>query len=479
MNLPPEIDSENLLDAVDYEKAINNDSEESIQILIDLGEKEFNKLDKSLALQLIEIFEILMPGNGEIATILWSSAVLTAKGKPNMGIIKGDPGQGKTVLMEYILDFIPKRHIERINDATEASLFDDTKPIDYLDKKIVYLGDLGDKRGFEKTLAARKVLRTLQTDGEYSRKISEKQKDEHGVQNWKTTHKKLSGKPAAWWTSVREDADMQDQDRAIIATTNLEKEDEIKYIIQHMGKTSKTDKIIKETKENWIPKIHAIFEYLLSLDIEAVIPWNLQDMDYKFRDLNRLISLSEMMAIINLNYRKIQDEFVIVQKEDIELIARFLDEGKGQLPKTVIKRLIEVYNKYPPMTKFTRDDVAALFPDTYDSAQKGRSNVYRDILKPVLESFNILIDKGTKNEMIENLLLVEEKDVKPYEYYFKALAVDNKKSKELFIDKLNGSFSLDLPPIDERMLQEEYGIILMSRDDEKDVEGFEKFEDLK
>lgn len=471
LDLPPDVDPDSILDDVDYEKAVREDN---VQALCTIGKKEFNKLDKPLSQQLTEIFNVLFPGNGEIAVIFWASSLATAQGKPNIAIIKGDPGQGKTVLMDYIIDFIPERHVERINDASEAALFDNTKSNDYLDKKIVYLGDLGDRRGFEKTLAARKVLRTLQTDGHYSRKIKEKQKDEDGVQNWTTIYEELIGKPAAWWTSVREDADMQDQDRAIIATTNLEKADEIRYIIQHIGKSSKTGQKIKETIETWKPRIHAIFEYLVNQRVEAVIPYNLQDMNYKFRDLNRLVTLSEMMAIINQNYRIKRDNYVIVGEEDIKLIARFLDEGTGNLSKTVINRLIKIYDRYPPITTFTRDDVVSLFSDTYDSLQTGRSNVYRDLLKPVLENFNYVKDEGNGDKKIVNLLLDENKDKKPYEYYFKALSTDNNKGRTSFISKLNGTFDLELPPIDEKMLRDEYDIIFIADSDKKLIDDMTK-----
>lgn len=432
LDLPPDIDPDSILDDVDYEKAVEEDNTQTLYLM---GKKEFNKLDKPLSQQLTEIFEILMPGNGEIATIFWASAVATVQGNPNMGIIKGNQGEGKTVLMDYIITFIPERYVERINDATEAALFDNTKPMNYLDKKIVYLGDLGDKRGFEKTLSARKVLRTLQTDGHYSRKIKEKQKDEHGVQNWTTIYEELIGKPAMYFTTVREDADMQDQDRAIIATTNLEKADEIKYIIQHIGKNSKTGKKIKETIEIWKPKLQAIFEYLVSQQLEAVIPYNLQDMNYKFRDLNRLVTLSEMMAIINQKFRKRYDDFILVEKEDIELIAKFLNEGTGQLSQVVLKRLTELYDKYTDKRSFTRDDVVSLFPDTYSSLPGGTSNAYRDILKPA----------------IDVKLITEDKSQRPYIYIFFGG----------FKEKINEKqFNLDLPEIDAYMLQKEYDIIL-------------------
>lgn len=395
LNLPPEVDPNNILDDVDYEKANEESTEENIQILIDRGQKEFNKLDKPLSEQLTEIFEILMPGNGEISTILWASAIATVQGNPNMGIITGNPGEGKTILMDYILDFIPERHILRMNDLTESGLFQtaNIKGIYYLDKKIVYLGDLGDKKGFEKTLTARKILRTLQTDGYFARTISEKSKSEDNLVVWEALEQILMGKPAMWFSTVREDGDAQDKDRSIVCTTNLEKEKEIKYIIQHIkNPKSRTGKTIRDTIGHWKPILHSIFEYLASKEINVIIPWDLSEMDYKFRDIDRLVTLAGLLAIINLPYHDTYNEYILASEFDIITIAKFLKEGNADLSAVVMKRLNILYKTYKG-NDFTRMDAVLTFPDTYPADGTGTANIYRDILKPAVKAGFIQEDK--------------------------------------------------------------------------------------
>lgn len=392
LELPPDIDPNSILDDVDYEKAQNEDD---IQTLYTLGEKEFNKLDKPLSQQLTEIFEILMPGNGEIATIFWTSAIGTVLGNPNMGIITGNPGEGKTILMEYILEFIPKRHILRMNDLTESGLFQtvNEKGTNYLDRKIVYLGDLGDKRGFEKTLPARKILRTLQTDGYFARTISEKSKNKDNIMVWEAQEQILTGKPAMWFTTVREDGDAQDKDRSIICTTNLEKDKEIKYIIQH-GKNprSRTGKKIIDTVNHWKPILCAIFEYIVSNEINVIIPWDISELDYKFRDMDRLITLTQLLAIIDKPYHETYNEYILAGEGDIITVAKFLKESSADLSAVVMKRLKILYETYKN-NDFSRMDAVLTFPDTYSADGTGTANIYRDILKPAVKAGFIQEDK--------------------------------------------------------------------------------------
>ena len=428
LDLPPDVDPDNIMDDIDYEKAVEEDN---AQTLYTIGKKEFDKLDKPLSQQLTEIFEILMPGNGEIATIFWTSAIGTVLGNPNMGIITGNPGEGKTILMDYILNFIPKRHVLRMNDLTESGLFQtaNVKGINYLDKKIVYLGDLGDRRGFEKTLPARKILRTLQTDGYFARTISEKRKDENNLMVWEAQEQILTGKPAMWFSTVREDGDAQDKDRSIICTTNLEKEKEIKYIIQHIkNPKSKTGKKIRDTISHWQPILCAIFEYIISNDVDVIIPWDISELDYKFRDIDRLITLTQLLALINKPYHDTYNNYILANEWDITAVAKFLNEGNADLSAVVMKRLKILYGNYKH-NDFSRMDAVLTFPDTYPTGSIGNTaSIYRDILQPAIKAG----------------FIQEDKDGRQFIYNF-------------IQSPTNTKFTLDLPEIDWEMIKEEYG----------------------
>ena len=93
-------------------------------------------------------------------------------GNPIIVIVKGDPGTGKTQITSIIKDSIPERHIIKLNNATESSLFGrgNIEGTNYPDKKIFYLGDLGDKNAMTHTAPYRKHIRELLSDGETNKR---------------------------------------------------------------------------------------------------------------------------------------------------------------------------------------------------------------------------------------------------------------------------------------------------------------------
>lgn len=76
-----------------------------------------------------------------------ASLPIKCNGKPIIVIVKGDPGTRKTQITSSIKDSIPTKHIIKLNNATESSLFGrrNIEGTNYPDKKIFYLSDLGDK----------------------------------------------------------------------------------------------------------------------------------------------------------------------------------------------------------------------------------------------------------------------------------------------------------------------------------------------
>ena len=385
---------------------------------IEEGKTLFENLGKPLSEYLIEIFEKLMPGDGLIGAILWASGLATVKGEPQITVLKGNPGEGKTVLMKYILKAIPDEHIIRMNVATEASLFNNagTKGIDYLDKKIVYLGDLGDKNGFKSTLGMRKILRELQSDGYFCRDKNEKIKNIDGVVEWEPVFQELKGRPGMWFTTVREDMDHQEEDRSIIATTNLKYSKEIKYIMMHIGKDNKTGRMIQSIIDNELKDLKKIFRYLIQCDIKPIIPWPIHKLDqYKFRDLDRLISLSGILTMLDYPYRETYREFHLVGDDDLFRIAKFMYEGSGDLSDLVMKRLHALFEIYG-YNWFTRSDAVALFSDSYSQ----NNNLARDILTPAVKAGILEEDKDERNRYIYTF----EKDWKKDDFKFKVPEID-------------------------------------------------------
>lgn len=389
------------------EKELRREEEEKEEVLLEIemnreeGKRLFENLEVPLSQYVEDVFEKLFPGNGKLAVIYWASALATVQGQPQMAIIRGNPGEGKSVLMEYILEAIPERFvIDNLKGAKEPTLYNliDIEGEDYLDGKIVYLGDLGDKNGFKNTLEMRNILREMQTEGQAKRPVNKKVKTEEGVQDWKPVYQNLYGKPAMWFTTVRNDADKQDLDRSIVSTTNLQMAKSTKRIMRYIDTPTKTGRHLNYVINVELRNLKYIFEYLSELELDIFVPYKIEDMEYLFRDTGRIIKLSSMITLLDHPYREVYKDVILVGHEDIKRIARFLYEESGKLNNTVLKNLDKLYQIYGKTGIFGRDDAFKLFTDTYSDT----SNMARDLLNPAIE---------------ENILSINDERI-PYKYQF-------------------------------------------------------------
>ena len=379
--------------------------------LKDLGRKILLSFDGDVTNRAILLFDELHPGNGKNIFLGWLSMLSSVMGNPIILIVKGDPGTGKTQITEIIKEFIPERHIIELNNATESSLFTKayTQGENYPDKKIFYLKDLGDKNAMVNTAPYRKHLRELASDGRTSREISDTQKSGDGPREM--FHEHLEGYPTMMYSTVRDgEIEQQETDRAIEITPSLLKIKKIKEIILfHDSKTAKITNKLITLKKDWIPKFHGIFEYIIDSPKEVLLPWDLTDEKYGLRDTKTIVSLTKKLAMINQHTRDKIEDYIIASPVDLELALRYVQDGG--LERT---RLQQVYEEYGLSHSFTREDVVALFPDSYDGAQASKS-AYRYILKPATEDFD---SDGTP-------LLDEIKEIKPYTYFFRRQPSNN------------------------------------------------------
>lgn len=405
-----------------------------VGVSADLGHSFLEETEMEVSLRLEEIFEELMPGNGKLMSLMWASAVATAKGNPNIVTILGNPGEGKTVMMEYVLKFIPDNYIIRLNDVTIPALLTDTHDLgpDYLDKKIVYLGDLGAVNALEDSADARKVLRILLTDGHWARKKHTKI-DIPGSRIAKDSviHEELTGKPAMWFTTVREDGDDQDRDRSIIATPNLKEEKRIKYLIQHLNKDSRTGRKIKQILEDNIPVIQSLFQALVETDAEVIIPWDISEMEFKFRDSARIVNITSLLGLINMQHRNRYGPYILPGDNDLLIVLDMLDKSSNDLSELVVKRLKQIYDKYGEEAEFTRQQCMRLpgFTDAYGRSDKMAPH----LLDPAIEA--MILTETTPDD-------AGRTTPKTYQ----------------FLQEPKTSFSkTDLPEYDMEMLEWEYG----------------------
>ncbi len=371
----------------------------------ELGEQTLKDFNIDFSKYAISIFDKLHPGNGNNIFQGWLTLLSSVMGNPIIVIVKGDPGTGKTQITDIIKDFIPNRHIIELNNATESALFTKahTHGDNYPDKKIFYLKDLGDKNAMESTAPYRKHLRELCSDGITSREISDTQKEKG--KHRKVISETLVGYPTMMYSTVRdEEIEQQEIDRAIEITPDLTQIHKIKKIISDMEEPdAPLTKELTELKEEWIPKIQGIFEYLISSPKLALLPFDVTRESYGLRDTKAIVSMTRRLTMVNQQTRRSIGEYIISSKADLVLALTYVQDGG--LERT---RLQQLYDEYGLSRLFTRDDVVNKFKDSYEGIQASK-NAHRTILKPAIEDLD---EDG-------NPLLYEETEFKPYKYYFR------------------------------------------------------------
>jgi hypothetical protein len=389
--------------------------------LVEQGRKLLLDFEGDFSNQAIVIFNKLHPGNGENIFMGWLAMLSSVMGHPIIVVVKGDPGTGKTVMTEIIKESIPNDHIIEVNKATLSSLFGKANVLGphYPDKKIYYLGDLGDKNALNNTLDYRNCLRKMASDGKDSRELSDTNKPTKGPRP--VLEEFLYGYPTMIYSTVRDgEIEHQETDRAIELTPKLHKIKEIKDIIWFAeDEDAIITKELKALRNEWFPKFQAIFEYLIGNPKKVLLPWNLRDEKQKLRDLNSIRSLTIKMAMVNQVSRINIEDYILAGPTDLDRALRYIEDG--ELERT---RLQQVYERYGEGADkdFTRDDIADMFPDVYSGPQRN-SLYYRHIIKP-----------ATLQKDEHDIPVIEEIEGMgrtPNSYYFRREPEENKRKYPL------------------------------------------------
>jgi hypothetical protein len=356
------------------------------------GLNEYDNLQAPLSHYIYTYFEYLFPGNGKKALLMWLNALSTARGNPAGVIIKGDPGEGKTKLMDMVFETIPNEYKIVMSNGTESALFGkgDILGVDYLDKKVVYLGDLGASGALEKTHDIRETLRRLMTDG-YKNRTLRDPKDKKTVLD-----EELKGYPAMWYTTVREDAEDQELDRSIVLTPNLVYKSKVKYIMKMLKskRKSKTGQFLFQLKEKWTPIFQSIFHYLAKLEIEPVIPFDLENGSDEYRFIDKIMDISINLSLIDNKWRYTENGATLVHERDVYFAMDIIginSKKRGQLSELQGKRLKKLQETFGS-NNFTGPDVKEMFPDAYKTPETARSQ----LLKPATTAKILLVDETSR-----------------------------------------------------------------------------------
>lgn len=132
----------------------------------------------------------------------------------------GDGGSGKTHIEETALSMIPEEFKVYEKKVTEAAMFNRSKDDQYFyNGKIVIYGDLGGDDDQKDVIAAKNMLKELQSDGYLNKPLSIQTNDE----GWVTQDITLKGYPCLTYTTVPGFMfDDQEKSRSIFITPRMD-----------------------------------------------------------------------------------------------------------------------------------------------------------------------------------------------------------------------------------------------------------------
>lgn len=251
---------------------------------------------------------------------------------------KSEAGKSLEDLIAFLM-MIPKRYIYKKNGMS-LSVFSrkaDVSPR-YFERMLIYFGDLGNKKAYEKIEDVFDAIKTLITEKEYSRELTD---GNFGNMEGKSLDLKADSIGAVFQTvryNFLGDEAEQIGSRSIQSTPIEANDDEVlDFLFGLFMEDSKENQAQQEKMED-IRKYHSYLLWLVKKEIKIVIPYRsyfkrfVRNSKTKFRDFNQILELFEAFCVLT---------FEDCKKEDGKLIA-----SQDQL-KTFIAE-ISLENVLPP-----------------------------------------------------------------------------------------------------------------------------------
>lgn len=199
---------------VDKKKAEDQGSEDTVETK--LQERAYELLKDPWLIQRIRhVLDFKVAGQSKKKLLLFliclSSNLIETNRREN-ACVTANPNEGKSFLLEKVLDLFPEFKKIRMNAGTLVSVYRQSeKSKTYYDKKILYFGDLGTMTEEVEDLFS--VFRQLVTEGKISRPVTVKVDD-----NFEVIDLVLEGYPVLVWTALTPPDDRQDSSRVLPVT---------------------------------------------------------------------------------------------------------------------------------------------------------------------------------------------------------------------------------------------------------------------
>ena len=222
------------------------------------------------------------------------------------------------------LMLIPPRYIFKKNKMTESSFTRYSEEnIYFFDRMIIYFGDLGSKKAFDKVEDVFDILKILITEKEYSRDVSEG--TSAGGFVIKPLELKVSSIGAVSQTvktTFFDDDGEQLASRTLKSTTyDVDSEKIEDFLIALNYEDSKQNRQQKELM-NEIKKFHCYLMHQMTQDIKIVNPYRsvfkrfVKDSEVPFRDLIQLMELFDAFCVLTyFDAEEINGKLVASQKQ--------------------------------------------------------------------------------------------------------------------------------------------------------------------
>lgn len=269
----------------------------------------------------------------------------------------GKAGEGKSAIYDSALELIPDEGIYN-GRVTEKALYRKSGDLgsQYLDGKILTLGDLGGKQDIEKWSETIDRYKELMTDGKAEFEVVGEGLDD------KTGERRiisfvLEGFPSLTLTSVNtESFDDQLMSRAIDCSPEATNEEVRKFFYFNKGNIAKKREYIINTQ---IAMLHDYIHYIKEFysGIKVINPyWTcleswFKKSEYYKRALSLYPSLVEAVTILNYPFRQSieagDDLYLVATKEDNKLIADLFNPSQG-ISEPAVRVFNLIFKKYKP-----------------------------------------------------------------------------------------------------------------------------------
>ena len=250
---------------------------------------------------------------------------------------------------------IPERYIFKKNQMTLASFsrYSDIN-VRYFERMLIYFGDLGNKKAYEKIEEVFDAIKVLITEGYFSRDLTEG--NSSSMQN--KTLELMADSIGAIFQTVRFDflGDEEEQiaSRSIESNPIEANDDEVlDFLFALKYPDSYENKSQKYAMEE-IKKYHNYLLWLVKEDIKIIIPYRrffkrfVKNSDVIFRDFNQIIELFEAFCILTHgNCIETPDGLLIASPEQLmTFISELsLDNTLPPVESNFLKMLISNGNK--------------------------------------------------------------------------------------------------------------------------------------